>query len=138
MNELLNHVVAIIKSRESARALLRELTNEGFPQSRLLDATGMETQVDPMGEESSGLLEHAVKTLQSHISEEPSYLAQYMEEARAGSHVIAVKVDAEEQVAAIKDVLARHGAENIRFFGRFAVTDLTPESNPSARSDQLP
>jgi hypothetical protein len=35
-------------------------------------------------------------------------------------------------------VLERHHVVDLRFFGRLAVRDLTPDTNPSAASDRLP
>jgi hypothetical protein len=34
--------------------------------------------------------------------------------------------------------MEKHGARNVRHFGTLAVADLTPESNPSARSQESP
>jgi hypothetical protein len=49
-----------------------------------------------------------------------------------------VAVGEREQANTVRDVLERHGAQNIRFFSRLAVTDLTPLSNPTPRSDASP
>jgi hypothetical protein len=38
----------------------------------------------------------------------------------------------------VAGVLVRHGARNVRYFGTLAVVDLTPATNPSARSADSP
>jgi len=90
-------------------------------------------QIDPKGEHS-GLVEKAFQAIGDHLSEEPGYMAQYQEEARNGNWVIAVPIGERDESAAVQELLEKHGASNIRFFGRLAVIDLTPESNPSSRS----
>src|SRR5262249_18069364 len=79
-----------------------------------------------------------VKVIEHHLSEEPNYLAQYQEEARNGREVIAVKVEGQQQVQAVAEIMERYGARNVRHFGALAVADLTPMSNPSKPSDQSP
>jgi hypothetical protein len=93
--------------------------------------------MDPKGEQA-GPISSLFKAIQDHLSEEPNYLAQYQEEARSGNEVLALKVDSREHTEAVREILERHGARNIRFFGRLAVSDLTPASNPTPRSAESP
>jgi hypothetical protein len=51
--------------------------------------------------------------------------------------VIAVASDPDEAAQA-GEILESEGAVNVRFFGRLAVTDMSPGTNPSAPSDQTP
>jgi hypothetical protein len=94
-------------------------------------------QFDPKGE-YAGVLGKAMKAIQDHLSEQPNFLAQYQEEARAGKEIIAVAVKDESKVSAVSETLQRHGARNIRYFGALAVRDLSPESNPSRQSAESP
>jgi hypothetical protein len=88
--------------------------------------------------EHSGPLAKLVRVVQDHLSEQTDYLAQYEAEAREGNVVLAVPVEKREQADAVRDVLERHGGRNIRFFGKLAVSDLSPLSNPTPRSDSSP
>ena len=47
-------------------------------------------------------------------------------------------VKGQDEAEAAKEILERYSARNIRFFGKLAVTDLTPLSNPSSRSEESP
>jgi hypothetical protein len=134
--KLSGHVVAVLKG--GSASAVQDLQASGFAESQVLDARTMEEEVDPMGEESSGPVEHVVKAMRDHLSEETNYLKQYMEAAQAGQEVVAVKVGDREEAQAAGSLLAEKGAENIRYFGALAIVDLTPESNPSMRSDQRP
>ena len=64
-------------------------------------------------------------------------MQQYERAADKGLDIIAVKVEDHDDAERAKDVLLRFGTTDIRFFGRFAVTDLTPTSNPSAPSGEI-
>jgi hypothetical protein len=83
-------------------------------------------------------VERILQRLSNHLSEETQFLDQYEEAVRNGQTVVAVKADGDDEVERAREVLQRHGAMNIRYFGRLAVSDLTPDSNPSARSDEPP
>ena len=130
-----NHVIAVISGKESGETAARELQGRGFFQTHLFRGEEAAETIDARGE-NSGILTKVLKAAQDHLSEEPNFLAQYQEEARNGNEVIAVKADNQEQANEIKDILDRHGARNVRFFGTLAVADLTPESNPTARSEE--
>lgn len=128
-----NHVMAVISGPAAASAALNKLHHQGFADAILFEGEEIADQIDPKGEHA-GPVGKAVKAAGDHLSEEPSYLAQYQEEARHGNSVIAVPIASRDESASVQELLEQHGASNIRFFGRLAVTDLTPESNPSSSS----
>jgi hypothetical protein len=132
-----NHVVGVLSGEDAAQALRSDLEQAGFQGTHLFHGEDIARTVDAKGEHS-GPLGAVVKAIQDHLSEEQNYLAQYQEEARAGHEVIAVKVAGREQAEDVRAVLERHGARNIRFFGRLAVADLSPDSNPTPRSAESP
>jgi len=132
-----NHVIAVIDGDLAARAAADELRSKGFVHTDLFQGEEMARQVDLKGE-AAGPLGKLLKAVVDRLSEEPNYLAQYQEEARDGHTVLAVAVDSREQAHEVKPILGRHGARNLRFFTRLAVTDLSPETNPSARSQESP
>ena len=132
-----NHVLAVIEDAERANQAASDLREQGFGENALFKGEELVQTIDAKGE-YSGLLSSIVKAIQDHLSEEPNYLAQYQEEARAGKHVIAVYVDGLEEADRVRDILLTHDAHNLRFFGPLAVHDLTPQTNPSARSADSP
>lgn len=131
-----NHVIGVLTTSDDS-GLRNELTRAGFPDIEVMTAEDVERKVDPAAEHANPLA-RIIYQLINHLSEQSAYLEQYEEEALRGNRVIAVKVQDDETAEAAGQILGRHGVMDIRFFGRFAVRDMTPESNPSAASDQLP
>jgi hypothetical protein len=131
-----NHVLAVLTTSDED-AIKRELHGAGFDNVNFLTQHGVEEEVDP-GAERANPVARLIYLLVNHLSEQRRYLEQYEEEARKGNRVVAVRVEDEAGSRAVAEVLARYGAVNIRFFGKLAVTDLTPQTNPSVASDQLP
>jgi hypothetical protein len=131
-----NHVLAVLTTSDED-AIKRELHGAGFDDVNFLTQQGVEQEVDP-GAERANPVARLIYLLINHLSEQRRYLEQYEEEARKGNRVVAVRVEDEAGSRAVAEVLARYGAVNIRFFGKLAVTDLTPQTNPSVASDQLP
>ena len=131
-----NHVLAVLTTSDED-AIKRELQGAGFDDVNFLTQQGVEQEVDP-GAERANPVARLIYLLINHLSEQRRYLEQYEEEARKGNRVVAVRVEDEAGARAVAEALARYGAVNIRFFGKLAVTDLTPQTNPSAASDQLP
>jgi hypothetical protein len=132
-----DHVVGVISGGVAAQTAQSELAAAGFGETEMLQGEEAAITFDAKGEHSN-IVERLVKGVQEHFSEEPNYLAQYEEEARRGNTVVAVKVESRDEADAVKEILDRHGGRNIRYFGKLSVADLSPESNPSARSEESP
>jgi len=129
-----NHVVALVRDSATASAVAAALTEQGLEAPLLVSN-------DMVGERlsaESGIVDRALQTLFGHLSEQGNYLEQYEEAARNGQTVVAVKANNDEEVQRAASILEKHGAADVRFFGRLAVTDLTPASNPSHTSDEAP
>ena len=132
-----NHVVAVINGTESAHQTAEALRAAGFGDPTVLVGDEGAGQIDARGE-TQGLLGKITGMVQDHLSEATNFLAQYKQEVVNGRAVIALEVTNREWAEPVKQLLEEHGAYNIRFFGRLAVSDLTPETNPSARSEESP
>lgn len=129
-----NHVVALVRDSATASAVSAALTEHGL-EAPLIVSNEM------VGERlaaESGIVDRALQTLFGHLSEQGNYLAQYEEAARNGQTVVAVKANNDEEVQRASSILEKHGAVDVRFFGRLAVSDLTSDSNPSAASGEPP
>jgi hypothetical protein len=132
-----DHIFAVVPSRDAARTAISTLIEHGYPESVIFEGDDVTQEVDPKGENANPV-EKVLKMIGDHLSEQPNYLSQYQEEARSGSTVLAVLVEDNNRVDAAKEILEQHGARNIRYFGGMAVSDLTPLSNPSTRSEESP
>src|SRR5690606_21468573 len=93
--------------------------------------------VDTAGE-GVNPLRALVERLAGHLSDETGYLDQYQEATEQGAVVLAVGADQGEEADRVRQILELEGAVNVRYFGRLAVTDMTPETNPSAPSEDVP
>lgn len=129
-----NHVVALVKDVATGSAVADELSAAGFERPIVVN----DARVGERLEAESGAVERILQRLSNHLSEETQFLDQYEEAVRNGGTVVAVKAAGEAEVERAREVLQRYGAMDIRYFGRLAVSDLTPDSNPSARSDEPP
>ena len=129
-----NHIVALVKDAATASAVADELAAAGFERPAVVT----EPPVGERLEAESGLLVRALQRMSNHLSEETRYLDQYEAAVRNGRTVVAVKAGGYKEVRRAKNVLQKHGAMDIRYFGRLAVSDLSPDSNPSAGSDAPP
>ena len=63
---------------------------------------------------------------QAVASDDDANVLIYVEEARRGKHIINVLAEKAEQVEMIRNILVKHHARNIKYFGRWAVTVLHP------------
>lgn len=132
-----NHVLAVLHGDNAARVARDEVARAGYAEVSILGEGVAQENIEASGEESNPIT-GLIKRLAGHLSEQVAFLEQYEEQARNGSKVIAVKVDNHEQAQEVGGILSAQGAVDIRFFGRFAVSDLSPATNPSAPSDERP
>lgn len=132
-----NHVLAVMPSQGASKSAMGDLERSGFTDNTVMRGEAVAREVDAKGDKS-GPIGKVVKALADHMSEQQNYLAQYEEEARNGNAVLAVHVKGEQEADAAKEILERYSGRNIRFFGKLAVTDMTPLSNPSSRSEESP
>jgi len=131
-----NHVIGVLQSSDED-ALRRDLADAGFPDVKVMGADDIDREVDPDAEHANPVVRIIYRVV-NHLSEQVAYLDQYEAAARMGNRVIAVRVEDDDTAQAAGQILGRHGVVDIRFFGKLAVRDMTPDSNPSAASDRLP
>lgn len=131
-----NHVIGVLKSRDED-AIRRDLNAAGYADVLFLTQREVEEKVDPEAENANPLV-RLIYQFANHLSEQASYLEQYEESARKGNHVVAVRVDDDDGAQQVKEILLDHDVVDLRYFGKLAVKDLTPDTNPSATSDRLP
>jgi hypothetical protein len=125
-----NHVVGVISGSKSVDDAVTKLRSEGFEDVLVM------SHVDTAGE-GVNPISALMEMLAGHLSDETGYLDQYQEATNNGNLVLAVPAN-HEQTDRVREILELQGAVNIRYFGRLAVTDLTPPTNPSAPSGEVP
>jgi hypothetical protein len=126
-----NHVVGVLSGRKSVDDAVGKLERAGFEDVLVMH------HVDSAGE-GVNPLSALMERLAGHLSDETGYLDQYKEATENGDVVLAVGADQGEEADRARDILELEGAVNVRYFGRLAVTDMTPPTNPSAPSDAMP
>jgi hypothetical protein len=132
-----NHVVAVINGAESASQAAKELAAAGYTNPVNLTGEEGARQIDAKGE-NSHVFARILSMVEDHLSEATNYMKQYEAEARDGKHILAVEVLEREHADGACEILVKNGATNVRFFGKMAITDLTPETNPSIRAEESP
>jgi hypothetical protein len=129
-----NHVVALVGGASTASSIASEMRDRGLESPTIVCGEKLSDRLNA----ESGLVARGLQKLFGPMSEQSNYLRQYEEAVRRGQTVIAVKAEGRYAVNLARQVLDRHGASDIRLFGQLAVTDLSPDSNPSVGSDSLP
>lgn len=130
-----NHVVGVIDGEQAAQDAAQELIQAGYIEPIVLTGEEGAKQVDAKGE-NNHVFARILSAVHDHLSEATNYMRQYEEEARNGRYIVAVEAESREAAERAQEVLTRHGAENIRYFGKLAIADMTPETNPSLRSEE--
>jgi hypothetical protein len=141
-----NRVVGTIADPKSARAAIEALLQVGFTQQDIdiLEGEKCLNRGDSAGTEGRFLAQFQrtlIRTLADEythlrLGEEYKHLQQYVEEVRAGRCVIMVLAKKREKREAAADILGRHGAELIEFYGRWAWHSMG--SHPAAPVDSTP
>jgi len=126
-----NHVVGVVSGEGAVERARQAIERAGFNEILVMD------RVDATGEGVNPLTSF-IEKLAGHLSDQTGYIEQYKEQTEAGGTVLAVKVEDKDEAERVRATMETFGALNIRHFGVFAISDLTPETNPSAPSDALP
>lgn len=126
-----NHVVGVLSGHRSADDAVNRLKEAGFNEVLVM------TQVDALGENTNPISSF-IEKLSAHLTEESQFLNQYKDATERGDIVLAVEAEQGEDADRVREIMELEGASNIRYFGRLAVTDMTPPTNPSAGSGEVP
>ena len=126
-----NHVVGVLSGTKSIEEAVDKLEKAGYEDVLVMD------RVDAAGEGVNPLAALWEK-LSGHLTDETGFLDQYKEATENGKVVLAVGAEQGEEADKAKAIMELHGAVNIRYFGKLAVTDMSIPTNPSAPSDVQP
>jgi uncharacterized protein (TIGR02246 family) len=128
-----NRVVGTIGEVDNARAALAALLRAGFAEQDIDILQGEEglARLDLTGVEHGFLAQFRRMLTRSLDLEEFKHLAHHVEDVRAGRYVIMVLAKRRVQRGVAAEVLNRHGAESVGFYGRWAVEELPPAAEAS-------
>lgn len=120
-----NDVIAIIRGSDSVQAAVEGLRRQGFPDEdiRVLRGLTAEEQLDSPGK--GGVLAPLARAAQGILSEEGLYLDEYRRATEEGAAVLAVHVEDKDQAQIATDILTANHATQVKFFGKFAITEMT-------------
>jgi uncharacterized protein (TIGR02246 family) len=134
-----NRVVGTVGNAEDGRAAIDALLQAGFHEEDIDILHGEEDlkRLDPSRVEE-GFLAQFQRTLVRTVEpfEEFKYLTHHREDVRAGRFVIMVLAKRRLQRIVAADILNRHGAEFVGFYGRWAWERLP--GAPQATPDEMP
>jgi hypothetical protein len=126
-----NRVIALVDDAETGSAVRDDLAAAGLEEATLV--TGIDERLEV---EDSTL----IRTLQRLNSgtEETRYLDKYEEAVRQGQTLVAVRATGHNEVRRAKQIMQRHGAMDIRYFGRLGVSELATGGRAFAGRGEKP
>jgi hypothetical protein len=119
-----NYVVAAIDPPHGAAAV-DALLSAGFGSNAVRHEDGVRVlEIKETITVQRTPLERAAVNVSAAITDEGLMGQQYFDEAEAGASLIAVLAPEPRLVTHAREILARHGARRIRFYGDRTITDL--------------
>ena len=124
-----NMVLAVLPDQRKTEAASAALQEAGFGEAEVALLRGQEAAelLDLEGKRSAKGLGRPLHAIWSYLSIEAPELRAYEEASQAGKDVIAVKAFGDDQVAKVREVLARFEAAHIRYFTDWNVSDLSED-----------
>src|SRR5438045_3021613 len=130
-----NRVVGTVGDADKTKAAIDSLRQAGFEQQEIEILHGEE---DLQRLDRTGVLAQFQRSLSRNFDlEEFKHLTHHLEDVRAGRFVIMVLAKRRDQRIKAADILNRHGAEFVGFYGRWAwvaipsTEQTTPEEIPA-------
>jgi uncharacterized protein (TIGR02246 family) len=123
-----NRVVGTVGDDDKARASIDALLRAGFVREDidiLHDENDLK-RLDPTGTEHGFLAQFQRTLIRALDLEEFKHLTHHVEDVRAGRYVIMVLAKRRAQRIVAADILHRHGADFVEFYGRWACEELPP------------
>jgi hypothetical protein len=118
-------VVAVVDDRASAEHAVQALRNAGLPEHDidLLDGPSV-VATSRSYDQQHGILGRLASWLSSVLSDDSSYIRDYVLEAESGHYFVIVHAPQQDLVERVREVLHAHGAHSMRHYEWLTVTDL--------------
>lgn len=120
-----NSVTAVLGPAEGEKTV-EALRQAGFRDDDLHLWTGPEVVAPVDAGARDNAVKRTLRELQRELNDNDHNLNVYEQAARRGMAIIAVRAPEEEQRQRAHHVLRAHFAHQIKFYGRFAIADLSP------------
>ena len=119
-------MVGIIESRVEADAAVKELAEIGFPENDIDESMGLEGLhfLDPDGIYHGYGTKMIRRWQKAARSEEYNYLNRIKRGLSEGNIILSVTTNNEYEKIEAVDVMSRHKAVDIRFYGSFYVQNM--------------
>jgi len=128
-----HNVVGVIDTADQLSAAVKELTSGGFLESEINVARGAAAaeRVDA-STGRGGITGLAIRVAESLglQNEESEFKDHYEEAMRSGRFVIRVAAPSEEREERATDILKRHGAHSVAYYGKYTIRKLVPPNTP--------
>lgn len=123
-----NRVVGTVGDASKAKEAIDALLAAGFDRQEIDILHGEEAlhRLDPTGAEHGFLAQFHRTLIRTFDLDEFKHLSEHVEDVRAGRYVIMVLTKRRGQRIVAADILHRHGAVFVGFYGRWAWEDLPP------------
>lgn len=120
-----HYLVAVFSDPAAARSALAALHDAGFPETATAISSGSDFLVS--WQDAAGHQGFLSRLAALYPSEEHEALQDYLAEASGGASLVAIHLDDREEVLRARDVLKPFGAFDMRYFGNFTITDVSPD-----------
>jgi hypothetical protein len=119
------YLAAVIDDIDQAEQAVRALEKAGWPpqEVRLFRGTPVVQKIDVL-EEHESLPERIAAAVRSVSSDEGPISEIYEREAEQGHQILTVYAPEHAQVERARQILARHQAHALEYFGSWVITDL--------------
>jgi len=117
-------VVALL-STDDARTAIETLQASGIEPQNIRHWTSKQMLAQVDEKEESGGIKSIFRSLQRGLTDDSGALNVYEQGARYGQDVVAVYAPNEQARAGVHKILSAHLASHIKYFGKFAITDLS-------------
>lgn len=120
-----DHLLAAFRDVTDATAASAEIVGTGIPTEAVSVLRGTEgaDRLDGTGS-ANGWLARARRLVSFTMMDQLPDMAMYERAVRDGGAVVMVRVRGDERMAAVADVLRRHGGHFINYYGRFATEEV--------------
>jgi hypothetical protein len=117
--------MAVIDEVKEAEDAVQELQKAKVPAGdiRLFERHEIIQYVED-AETNRGLRSRIADVFQAIVSDEDAHVLVYVEEALRGHAILNVYAATVEEAEQVKEILVKHHARTIKYFGRWAITIL--------------
>ncbi len=120
-----HYIMASFENMKEAQDTVQALLDADIPTGdiRLFESQEVLEYAENT-ERTRSLRSRIADVIQAITSDEDAHVLVYVQEALRGHPVLNVYAPTDEQVEQVKNILLAHGAHNIKYFGRWAITVL--------------